>query len=188
MAEDPTLRPAVFLDRDGTLSDEVGYMRKLSSYRVFPWTGRAIRRINESGMAVVVVTNQSGIGRGFFQATLVDQVHDRLRSEIRADGAYIDAIYYCPHRPDDGCACRKPLPGLLSRASAEMNLDPGRSFMIGDRYIDIRAGASMGTQTILVLTGNGTEEQAQHQDAPLQPDYVARTLDEAVDVIVGKQK
>ena len=187
MADALRRRPAVFLDRDGTLSEEIGYMRDISRYSVFPWTGKAIRRINDFGIAVVVVTNQSGIGRGFFEAGLVDEVHECLREEIGRDGAHIDAIYYCPHHPDDACECRKPKPGLIHQASAEMHLDPDRSFMIGDRYTDIRAGASSGAQTILVLTGDGARERTEHSDEEVQPDHVARTLDEAVDLIVDSK-
>lgn len=178
-------RGAVFLDRDGTLSEEVGYMRELSMFRLFPWTSRAIRKLNESGLAVVVVTNQSGIGRGFFDETLVGQVHDQLRKEIHREGAHIDAIYFCPHHPDDDCDCRKPRAGLLERAGEELQLDFRRSFMVGDTYTDIRAGAAVGAQTILVLTGYGSQEHATHGRATIQPDHVALTLEDAIDIIVG---
>ena len=178
-------RPAVFLDRDGTVSEEVGYMQSLSMYSVFPWTSRAIRRINDIGWAAVLVTNQSGVGRGLFDNGLVEQVHGLLRGEIAREGARLDGIYYCPHLPDDGCECRKPRPGMLQRASQEMKLDLGRSFVIGDRYSDIRTGVAVGARTILVLSGAGTEQHERYRGDEIQPDYVVPTLDHAVELILG---
>ena len=157
-------------------------------FNLFPRTGLAIKRINDSGLAVVIVTNQSGVGRAFFDRVLVDQVHERLRTEIRGVGAHIDAIYYCPHHPDDACTCRKPRPGLLQQASEDMGLDLRQSFMIGDRYTDVRAGADVGARTILVLTGKGSQERTQHQNVEVQPDHIATTLDDAVEVVLGLRK
>jgi len=178
-------RPAVFLDRDGTISEEVGYMTDLSKYSIFPWTSEAIRKLNEAGLVTVLVTNQSGVARGLFGSGDVDLVHDRLRHEIGRAGARLDAIYYCPHHPDDECGCRKPRPGLLYQASLEIGLDLPGSFMVGDRYTDVATGRAAGTRTILVLTGLGREQHRAYKDELRQPDFVADTLDHAVDFILA---
>lgn len=175
---------AVFLDRDGTVSEEVGYMYDVSRYQVFPWAGPSICRMNESGLYVILATNQSGVSRGYFDETMVERVHDKLKREIAQARGRLDAAYVCPHRPDDGCPCRKPNPGLLFQASDEMDIDLGRSYMIGDRYSDIRAGRAAGTRTILVLTGDGAEERERHRESEVQPDYVAADLGDAVNYIL----
>jgi D-glycero-D-manno-heptose 1,7-bisphosphate phosphatase len=179
-------RPAVFLDRDGTVSEEVGYVRNTSMFALFPWASRAIRQINESGMAAVLVTNQSAVGRGFIEHAMVDKVHAILRDEIAREGARLDGIYYCPHHPDDDCECRKPRPGLLQRAGRDLDLGLTRSFMIGDHYTDIRAGRAVGAVTILVLTGAGAGQLEQHQAADVQPDFVVPALDDAVRLILER--
>ncbi len=175
---------AIFLDRDGTVSEEVGYMYDVSLYRVFPWTGEAIRRINQSGMKVVLATNQSGIERGYFQESMVHHVHDRLREEIALSRARLDGVYFCPHHPETGCECRKPRPGMLLRAQDELGLDLHRSYMVGDRYLDVRTGKAAGAGTVLVLTGDGRKEYEEFKAADVQPDFVAEDLAEAVDLIL----
>ena len=178
------LSGAVFLDRDGTVSEEIGYIYDVSLYRVFPWTGPAIRRLNDSGLRAVLVTNQSGVGRGYFGERMVHRVHDRLQREIGRWEARLDAVYYCPHSPDRGCPCRKPRPGMLWRGRDELGIDLERSYMVGDRYLDVETGKAAGTRTILVMTGDGHSEHALHRDADLQPDLIAANLDEAVDLIL----
>ena len=128
---------AIFMDRDGTVSEEIGYMYKLELYKPFPWTGPAIRRINESGMKAILITNQSGVERGFFPESLVHEVHDALQTELNRYDAKLDAIYFCPHHPDTGCDCRKPRPGMLLRARDELGIDLAHSYLIGDRYLDV---------------------------------------------------
>lgn len=173
-------RPAVFLDRDGTVAEDIGYVRDPSKFTVFPWTGSAVRHINESGMAAVLVTNQSAIGRGLIDHALVGTVHELLVSSLRSAGARLDGLFYCPHHPNDGCDCRKPNPGLLQRAGRELNLDLSRSFMIGDQHTDIRAGHAVGARTVLVLTGHGDAQREANSESGVRPDYVAPTLEEAV--------
>lgn len=168
------------MDRDGTVAEEVGYVRDPSSFTVFPWTGSAVRRINESGMAAVVVTNQSAIGRGLIDRALVETVHELLVSNLRSAGAHLDGLFYCPHHPNDGCDCRKPNPGLLRRAGTELGLDLSGSFMIGDQYTDIRAGRAVGARTVLVLTGHGDAQREAHSESGVQPDCVVATLEDAV--------
>jgi len=143
---------AVFLDRDGTVSEEVGYMYDVSLYRVFPWTGDAIRRLNESGMKVALATNQSGIERGYFRHEMIERVHDRLRSELARSQATLDAAYFCPHHPNNTCLCRKPRPGMLLQGQSELGIDLECSYMVGDRYGDVHTGKAAGVTTVLVLT------------------------------------
>jgi D-glycero-D-manno-heptose 1,7-bisphosphate phosphatase len=177
-------QPTVFLDRDGTVSEEVGYMYDVSLYKVFPWTAQAIKRLNVHGIRVVLATNQSGVERGYFPIDMVHRVHARLNEELRKAGAHLDGVYFCPHRPDSGCDCRKPKPGMLTRARDEMGIDLDRAYMIGDRYTDVRTGHAAGTETVLVLTGDGHRERTAHEQSEIQPDHIAETLAEAVDIIV----
>jgi D-glycero-D-manno-heptose 1,7-bisphosphate phosphatase len=173
------------MDRDGTVSEESGYMYHAHLYKPFPWTGPAIRRINESGMKAVLITNQSGIERGYFPQSTLESVHEILKAELASHDAALDAIYYCPHHPDTGCECRKPKAGMLLRAQKELDIDLRSSFVIGDRYLDIGAAYSAGTRSVLVLTGNGREEFEKYKDLPEQPDFIAENLLDAVEAILG---
>jgi D-glycero-D-manno-heptose 1,7-bisphosphate phosphatase len=178
-------RRAVFLDRDGTIAEEVGYLNHLSRFRVFPFAGPAIRRLNEAGLAVIVVTNQSGVARGFFPEELIHQVHRRMQEELAAHGARVDAIYYCPHTAQDQCDCRKPRPGMLERAAREHGLELAGSFLVSDRYADIAMAQQVGCRGILVLTGYGRGEyEWNRQRWPRQPDWVVENLLDAADIIV----
>ena len=175
---------AVFMDRDGTVSEEIGYMYHTGLYKPFPWTGPAIRKINESGMKAVLVTNQSGVERGYFPESLVHDVHDILNAELARHGARLDAIYFCPHQPETGCDCRKPRPGMLLRAQAELGIDLSQSYVIGDRYLDVDLAWIANAKSILVLTGNGRTELQKHKDLPQQPHFIAENLLEAVESII----
>jgi D-glycero-D-manno-heptose 1,7-bisphosphate phosphatase len=178
-------KPAVFLDRDGTINEEMGYINHLSRFRLLPEAAPAIRRLNDAGLPVVVVTNQSGAARGYFPATLVDEVHGRMQALLAQAGARVDAIYDCRHAPDAGCACRKPQPGLLLQAAQDLNLDLRRSYLVGDRYKDIETAANAGVQGILVLTGYGLGEYEHfHAQSQSKPVHVAQNLLEAVDFIL----
>ena len=155
---------AVFLDRDGTINEEVGYMDRLEKLRLIPLAAEAIRLINRSGMKAVVVTNQSGVARGLFDESFVDAVHIRLREMLRTEGAFLDGIYFCPHHPTEGrerylmtCDCRKPAPGLLLQAATDLHLETVQSYMVGDTLKDIEAGARAGARGVLVRTGYGSE-------------------------------
>ena len=158
---------AVFLDRDGTINEEVGYLDRLEKLRLIPGAAEAIRLINESGLKAVVVTNQSGVARGFFTEAFVDNVHSHLSEMLRKEGASLDGFYFCPHHPTEGrgrylrsCSCRKPSPGLLLRACEELSLEPERSYMVGDTLKDIEAASRIGARGILVRTGYGAEAAA----------------------------
>ena len=157
---------AVFLDRDGTIIEEVGYLDRPERVEFFPWTIDAIRVLNRAELAVVLVSNQSGIARGFFTDAVVDIVHQRMDDMLSAGGARIDAYYYCPHHPDGSvaelakvCDCRKPARGLVDRAVAEFGVDPARSFVVGDRWLDIGLARTVGARGVLVRTGYGEREE-----------------------------
>ena len=175
---------AIFMDRDGTVSEEVGYMYDAGLYKPFPWAGPAVRRINESGMKAVLVTNQSGVGRGYFDEALVGEIHGILRAELARSNARLDAIYYCPHEPEAACDCRKPLPGMLLKAQRDLDIDFSKSYMIGDKQVDVETGHSVGVKSILVLTGYGRDERERHKNDKLQPTYIAENLMQAVEAIL----
>ena len=188
MAESNVLRPAVFLDRDGTICEEVGYLNHLSRLRIFPWAAPAIRRLNDAGLPVIVVTNQSGVSRGIFPESLVEDAHRQMAQELGAARARLDALYYCTHRREDNCDCRKPLPGLLRRAAEEHGLDLARSFVVGDRYADVALAHAVGSRGVLVLSGYGRGEYELHRDEwPQQPNLVAENLQVAVDMILQER-
>ena len=156
-------REAVFLDRDGTLIEEVHYLSAPEQVRLIPGAADAVRRLNEAGVLVVVVTNQAGVARGYFPESRIADVHAHLSALLAEHGAHIDAYYYCSHHPTEGtgayrvtCECRKPKPGLLLTAAREWDIDLARSWMIGDKLCDAEAGAAAGCHTMLVRTGHGT--------------------------------
>lgn len=183
---------AVFLDRDGTICEEVGYLSSPGQIRLIPGAGEAIRLLNENGIKTVVVTNQSGIARGFFSEERLGEIHRELCRQIRAEGAFLDAIYFCPHHPTEGkgpylrpCDCRKPASGLILRAAAELDLDLRRSYCVGDRRADLECGMRVGARGVLVLTGYGKEESSFVGDDPgRRPSSVAADLREAVQWIL----
>jgi D-glycero-D-manno-heptose 1,7-bisphosphate phosphatase len=173
--------PAVFLDRDGTINEERGYINHLSRFELFPQAIPAIRRLNEAGVKVVVVTNQSGAARGYFPAALVDEVHACLQELLAAGGAHLDGTYVCRHHPNENCACRKPQPTLMHQAARDLDLDLARSYLVGDRYKDVETAANAGVKGILVLTGYGLGEyEYLRHTAPVQPVHVALDLLKAV--------
>ena len=188
MPDAKALRPAVFLDRDGTICEEVGYLNHISRLHVFPFAAAAIARLNRAGLPVIVVTNQSGISRRIFPESLVREVHERISTELSAGGARIDGYYYCSHTKQDDCDCRKPLPGLLERAAREHGLRLDRSFVVGDRYADVELAHGVGGRGILVLTGYGRGEYELHrQEWRRQPDAVSEDLAEAVEVVLEER-
>ena len=179
---------AVFLDRDGTVNEEVGYVNHLERFTLLPRVGEAIRLLNQNGLKAVVITNQSGVARGYFPESLIPLVHQKMQDLLKKDGAHLDGIYYCPHHPDVGappyrqkCRCRKPEPGLIEEAVKELNLDLKSSYMIGDRGVDIEFAHRVGAKGILVLTGYGKGEwEYWGRQQKEKPDYVAQDLFEAV--------
>jgi D-glycero-D-manno-heptose 1,7-bisphosphate phosphatase len=178
----------VFLDRDGTIAEEVGYLNHPDRFRMFPFAGPAIRRLNEAGLAVFVVTNQSGVARGYFPESLVQQVNERMQRELQADRAHVDAVYYCPHSSADDCDCRKPRTGMIECAVREHHIDLLRSFVVGDRYGDMELAFRAGCKAIFVRTGYGRGEEAWHSGGwPRQPDAIVENLQRAADWILVQQ-
>jgi D-glycero-D-manno-heptose 1,7-bisphosphate phosphatase len=188
-------RPAVFLDRDGTIVNDAGYPSRFDQLVIFPRSFAAVRLLNEAGFPVVVVTNQSGIGRGYLSEAELADIHGRMTAAFAAEGARLDAFYSCPHyvlSPDPRyrieCACRKPLPGLGLRAAADLSLDLARSYVIGDKADDMLFGRAIGATPILVLTGYGREARKKLEKGSNRPSAVAADLREAVDWILAREK
>jgi D-glycero-D-manno-heptose 1,7-bisphosphate phosphatase len=190
------LLPAAFLDRDGTLNEEVGYLNHIDRLRLFPWTAEAIHKLNRAGVPAVVVTNQSGIGRGYFPEQLVRQTHDRIAELLASQGARIDAFYYCPHHPEArideyrvACRCRKPAPGMVEQAARDLHLDPLRSCVVGDTGRDLELAFKVGARAVLVMTGygRGNYEYRRHEWAR-HPDLVVENMLEAVDRILTEMR
>lgn len=185
-------RLAVFIDRDGTLSEEVGYINHPSRFRLFPYAANAIKLLNENGWLTIVTTNQAGVARGYFAEDMIATVHEAMTRDLARDGARIDAIYYCAHHPSVGeppyrfdCDCRKPMPGLISRAARDFEIELSESWMVGDRYSDIQLARNAGVKSAFVLSGYGRGEW-EHQRATWteQPDLVGENLLAAVEAIV----
>ncbi len=189
-------RPAVFLDRDGTLTEEVGYVNHPRRLRLLPRSARAIRRLNEVGVAAIVVTNQAGVARGYFSEEVLQAVNAALVAQLKDEGAHLDAIYVCPHHPTEGeppyrldCDCRKPKPGLLHRAAADHGLDLTRSTLVSDRPSDLVAARAVGAAAVLVLTGYGLGEwEYRRARFPLEPDHVAPDLLDAVEWVLARRR
>ena len=189
LTETTSLRPAVFLDRDGTIAEEVGYLDHLTRFRMFPFAAQAIRRLNEAKLPVIVITNQSGVARGYFPESLISAVHELMTTQLAKEGAHVDALYYCPHKEDDACACRKPKPGMLESAAREHGLDLRRSFVVGDRYGDIELALGVGAHSILVRTGYGEGEMKSNSAKwPAPPEFVAENMADATDWILRQPK
>ena len=180
----------VFLDRDGTLIEEVGYLDRPERVELFPFATDAIKALNRARIPIVIVTNQSGVSRGFFTNAVVDEVHDHIATLLARGGAHIDAYYYCPHHPDGRvpeyavrCECRKPGRGLVDRAARKLGIDPAQSFTVGDRWVDIGLARTIGGKGVLVRTGYGSRDEAHPQDG-VRADAVVNNLVEAVSWIL----
>lgn len=186
------MNKAVFLDRDGTVNEEVGYLRNLADLRLIPGAGAAIKRLNDSGLKVVLVTNQSGIARGYFSESLLQEIHTRLEQMLHEEGARLDAIYYCPHHPSAGnshytkeCDCRKPGTGLIDKAARDLDIDVKQSYVVGDKWSDVELGQRAGAHSVLVRTGYGSTEDGNVRPPHLvDPDFIAHTIIEAADWII----
>jgi D-glycero-D-manno-heptose 1,7-bisphosphate phosphatase len=186
-------RPAVFLDRDGTINVEAGYLSRPEDLRLINGSAAAIRRLNDAGFLVVVVSNQSGVARGYFGEEAVARVNEAMARRLKRRGAHLDAVYYCPHYPDGvveqyrrECECRKPGPGMVRRAQEDLDIDVGRSYVVGDHRGDIKLAKNVGARSILVVTGHGAEEMDKLRGDGIEPDFVAKNLAEAVDRILSE--
>ena len=181
------LNRAVFLDRDGTINEDVHRLSRLDQFRLLPNVAEAIKRINAAHFKVVVITNQAVIARGTITEEELAEIHAAMKEMLMAQGARVDAVYYCPHHPTAGdgaltiaCNCRKPQPGMLLQAAEELTIALEHSFMVGDKISDVASGQAVGCRTALVRTGYGAEAEKQVNGHSVQPDYVAPDLLEAV--------
>jgi D-glycero-D-manno-heptose 1,7-bisphosphate phosphatase len=183
--------PAIFIDRDGTLNEDRGYLASVDELIIYPWAAEAVRLVNDSGFKAIVITNQSGVARELCTEEEVRVIHDALQAELQRAGAYLDGIYYCPHHPEIGrspyrvaCYCRKPRPGLLQTAAREHGIDLTRSYVVGDKWSDLELAHNAGARSALVLTGYGSITKARLKGISRQPDFIAGDLLEAVKAII----
>jgi D,D-heptose 1,7-bisphosphate phosphatase len=190
---------AVFLDRDGVINEEVGYIDSLEKLKIIPCAFEAIRLINASDMKAVVISNQSGVARGFFTEEFVRQTHDHLQAMLREHAVSLDRFYYCPHHPTEGaalyrqiCDCRKPAPGMFLRAAKDLNIDLQSSYMVGDRLLDMEAAQTVGVTGVLVKTGHhrdGLQDDGSDRlTEENKPDFIAADMLEAVQWILRDRK
>lgn len=184
---------AVFLDRDGTVIEEVGYLDRRDRVELYPYATDAIKALNRAGIPIVLVTNQSGIARGFFDAAVVDDVHAHIADLLARGGAHIDKYYFCPHHPDGHieefairCECRKPGRALVDRAARELGIDPATSFTVGDRWVDVGLARSIGGKGVLVRTGYGRLSEARPPN-DVQADVIVNNLVEAASWILANR-
>ncbi len=178
--DDLTKKPkskTVFIDRDGTLIEEVNFLHRVEDLQYFPFTDEAVKLLKANGFLVVLVTNQSGIGRGVYTENEMHAVHAQIQTDLTEK---LDAIYFCPHLPDEGCACRKPNLGMIEAAMADLPIDLENSWMIGDKVLDVELGKNAGIKTIMVLTGYGKKHL---ESLKRKPDFIVENLREAVEVI-----
>lgn len=173
---------AVFLDRDGTLIVEKNYLHRIEDVEFIPGSGPALARLKQQGFLLILVTNQSGVSRGYFTLEDVQRVHRHLLAALQTHGATLDGIYLCPHHPDDNCDCRKPKTKLIRDAAEKFQIDLARSFVVGDRELDVELGRNAGCQTVLVRTGYGEQVLAENR---ARPDHVAADLAAAADWILA---
>lgn len=188
-------RRAIFLDRDGTINKDVGYPDSFELIEIFSYSFTAIKKINDSGLLAVIVTNQSGVGRGLIDIENLLEIHLKFKASFAQHDAYFDGIYYCPHYLSSShpqynvdCTCRKPLPGMALQAAADLNIDLEHSYMVGDKAEDILFGLNIKSQPILVLTGFGKEALLKLKENGVASSYVATNLMDAVDWILKREK
>jgi len=176
---------AVFVDRDGTICFDRHYLSDPDGLELIPTVAEGIKRLNDAGIPVIVVTNQSGVGRGLFDEDQLEVIHDRMEEVLDEHGARVDDIYYCPHKPDSGCDCRKPAPGMLLEASDEHGIDLKQSFVIGDRMMDVEMAHAVGAKAVLVPEpGDQYDIEKESQASPEDPDYRTDSFMNAVEWIL----
>ena len=182
-------RATVFFDCDGTLNHDTSYIKTSREFVLFPDAVTAVKRCNDAGILVLVVTNQSGLARGYFSQADLDGIHRCLREQLRDGGAWIDDIFICPHHPDDGCQCRKPNPGMIEQAMARYPIDLAKSYVVGDKSIDVELAAKTQVKGLLVTTGPSSAEELRMIRAHHLPVvHVAECLQDAVDWILADVK
>ena len=175
------MKPAVFLDRDGTINEQMGYINHISRFRLLPKVSEAIALLNKYNYLVIVISNQSGVGRGYFPIELVYKVHEYMKELLKKSGAFLDAIYFCPHTPDQGCNCRKPKTGMIEKACKQFPIDLSRSYVIGDMCIDMELAKNAKIKGVMVKTGYGLGEiEYRLPKLDIKPLYIADDLLSAV--------
>ncbi len=190
------MQPAVFLDRDGTINEQMGYINHIDRFQMLPDAAQAIKKLNDAGIPTVVVTNQSGLARGYFPAELLDDVHEKMENALALEGAHVDGIYICPHHPEakeekyrKACNCRKPKIGLFEQAAQDLNIDLQKSYVVGDRWSDLKAAVKCNSVPVLVLTGYGRGDYEYiGPTQKVEPAFVAENLKDAVDWILADLK
>ena len=188
-------KPAVFLDRDGTINEQMGYINHLSRFVLISGVAKAIKILNENGFLAIVLTNQSGVARGYFPIELVYQINEHLKRELKKENAHIDGVFFCPHYPKGKlseycfeCDCRKPRTGLIKQACSAFDIDMERSYMVGDRHTDIEFANHCGLEGVLIKTGYGLGEvEYILPGRKIQPAYIADDLPEAVKWIIDRE-
>lgn len=173
---------AIFLDRDGVINKHIPYCSRPEDFEFLPLVAEGIRLLNEKGFKVVVVTNQSGIGRGYFTEGMLSVIHYKMTQELLKHGAHIDAIYYCPHHPEDNCTCRKPNTDMLLKAAKELNIELNQSYMIGDSEIDIETGKKVGCKTFLIVSDEKKDKSYHHI---LDTQYIVPNIFAAAQLIIS---
>jgi D-glycero-D-manno-heptose 1,7-bisphosphate phosphatase len=179
MINPKTKKPAIFIDRDGTLIEEVNFLSRIEDMRFFPYTSEAIKMLKDKGFLIVVLTNQSGIGRQIFEEAAMHAIHEKIQDDLHVK---LDGFYFCPHLPTEGCECRKPNLGMIEAACGDFDIDLENSWMIGDKALDVELGFNAGIKTALVLTGYGKNHL---EKLERKPDIVAENLLEAAKSITN---
>ena len=184
-------KPVVFIDRDGTINKEAGYINHPDNFEIYPFVAQAVRLLNKYDILAVVVTNQAGIARGYFPIENMFRLHDKMVNELEKNGARLDGIYYCPHHPSSkipeyakDCDCRKPKPGMIKQAVKDLAIDEKKMYVVGDKVSDIELGWNTGCKTLFVLTGYGKGELAKFEGKGKKPDFICENLLEAVVEII----
>ncbi len=173
---------AVFLDRDGTIIEEVNFLATVEETELFPFTIEALKLLRDAGFLLFITTNQSGIARGYFDANAVNAIHAKIQNELKANGLRVESFHFCPHFPDAGCKCRKPNTGMIEQALENFDLDLSKSWMIGDKILDIEMGFNAGIKTALVKTGYGKEHQ---NELTRKPDIITENLLQAAKLVIS---
>ncbi len=174
---------AVFLDRDGVINEEVNYLSNVNDFKFIKNSIEALKLLSKTEFKIIIITNQSGINRGFFTMEDLNKIHEYMLNKFKSEGIRIDKIYVCPHRPDENCSCRKPQIGMLIEASKEFNIDLSKSYFIGDKTVDIKTGKNANCKTILVKTGYGGSDNTYD----VTPDFIVNDLLEAAKLIIERQ-
>jgi len=174
---------AVFIDRDGTINANIGYIDSPNDLKIYNGVAKGIKLLNKEGFKVIIITNQSGLSRGFFSEETLEKIHGKMKRELSEKGAKIDEIYYCPHHPDENCNCRKPKPGLIKKAIADLDIEAEKSFIIGDRMLDVEAGHKTKCKTVLVPE-NKEKVDIEMKESNIEPDIVCKDFYSGVKWII----